>query len=202
MGSDDTLADIFDAMFSAVDASNADPADSVNQTAGGGTSTSAADFTNVGGVCKPKNFPALSAAREFQRQLNRVAQARGFSKISSDGAIGPATLALLRRVQSVSAGAVMGDPSACTGVAPDVDILAGQVKAVADSLGAPATVSEPLGIALPTILTKSNKTVLAPDAGIMGELATMSRIEKLALLGLAGGLGYLLMTMRKKPRRK
>jgi hypothetical protein len=198
VGSDDTLADIFDAIFGAVDASSADPADAVGQTAGGGTSTSAADFTNIAGVCKPKNFPALAAAREFQRQMNRVAQVKGFSKISSDGAIGPATLALLRRVQAVASGGVMGDASACTGVAPDVDILGGQVKALADSLGAPATVSEPLALALPTIVTKSNKTVLAPDAGILGELATMSSIEKLALLGLAGGLGYLLLGMKKR----
>jgi hypothetical protein len=198
VGSDDVLMDIFDAMFSAVDAANVAPTDNVNQVAGGGTSTSSADFTNLAGVCKPQNFPALAAAREFQRQMNRVAQVKGFGKVSSDGAIGPATLALFRRVQAVATGSVMGDPSSCMGVAPDVDVLAGQIKAVADSLGAPPTVSEPFALSLPTIITKSNKTVVAPDAGLLGSLATMSGVEKLALLGVAGGIGYLLLTTKKR----
>lgn len=198
VGSDDTFADIIDALFEAAGVAEAKPSDNVDQTAGGGTSTSAADFTNVAGVCKPRNFPALNAAQEFQRQMNRVAQVKGFGKVSTDGAIGPATLALFRKVQSLSAGSVMGDPSSCMTVAPDVDVIGGQVKAVADSMGAPATVSEPLAISLPTIITKSNQKVVAPNAGILGSLATMSGIEKLALLSVAGGIGYLLLTKRKR----
>jgi hypothetical protein len=200
VGSDDALDDIFTVMFSWVDAANANPTDNVNQTAGGGTSTSAADFTSIGGVCKPQNFPALTAAREFQRQMNRVAQVKGFSKVSSDGALGPATLTLFRSVQAASAGSVMGDPSSCMGVAPDVDVLGAQIKTLADSLGAPATVSDPVGISLPTIVTKSGQRVVAPDSGILGAFAMMPAIEKLALLGVAGGIGYLLLS--KKKRRK
>ena len=188
----------------AVPASAADPTDNINQTEGGG-STSAADFTNVGGICKPKNLPTLAATRALQNQLNRVAQVKKFGKIVTDGSVGPATLALFRKVQSAAgAGAIMGDPSTCMGIAPDVDVLSAQVKAYADTLGAPATVSGATSLSAPTILTKSGKTVLAPDAAgsISGALATLTGTEKLALLGIGGGVAYLLYTRSKKKRRK
>jgi hypothetical protein len=182
----------------AVDPSEADPADNINQTANG-TSTSAADFTVVNGVCKPQNFPALAASRNFQSQLNRVAQIKGFSKITTDGALGTATMTLFKQVQSAApAGQIMGDSSSCMGVAPDVDVLGQQIQAFADSLGAPATVSGPaLSLSTPSIVTKSGKTIVAPDAGIMGDLAKLSGVEKLALLGLAGGIGYMMLTKKK-----
>ncbi|HMG58030.1 MAG TPA: hypothetical protein VK601_31230 [Kofleriaceae bacterium] len=193
---------LFDEIVSVLFGVDLDPNDNVDQTASGGTSTSASDFTNIGGVCKPQNFPALAASRELQNQLNRVAQMKGFSKISSDGAIGPGTLTLFRQVQAIAAGSVMGDASACTGIAPDVDVLSVQVKAVADSLGAPATVSGPLFSNPPSILTKSGKTVVPPDAGVLGMLGQLSGVEKIAIVGLAGGIGYLLMTGAKKRRGK
>lgn len=184
----------------AIPASQADPADNVNQTATGG-STTAADFVTVGNVCKPANFPALGFARAFQGQLNRVAQVKGLGKVSTDGAIGPATLALFRQVQTgAPAGQIMGDASSCLNIAADVDVLGQQVQVYADALGAPATVSGPaLSLSPPAITTKSGKTVLAPDAGFTGDLARLSGVEKMALLGVAGGVGYLLF--KKKPRR-
>jgi hypothetical protein len=183
-----------------IGAEKPDPSDNVDQTAGGGTSTSAADFTSVGGICKPQNFPALNAVREFQRQLNRVAQVKKLAKTAVDGAIGAGTLGLFRQVQSSSSGSVMGDPSTCMGVAPDVDVLAAQIKDLADALGAPASVSGPLTLALPTIVTKSGKIVVAPNSGIAASLASMSGIEKIAIAGVAGAIGYLVFT--KKKRRK
>jgi hypothetical protein len=201
MGDGDPVGDLLALFDGVIPADKADPADNVNQTVGGGVSTSASDFTSAGGVCKPMNFPALAASRALQSQLNRVAQMKGFGKVATDGAIGPGTLALFRQVQSISAGGVMGDASNCMGVAPDVDVLAGQVQSVADSLGAPATVSGPvLSLSVPTIKTKSGKTVAAPDSGLLGSMASMSGLEKLALLGVAGGIGYLLLS--KKKRRK
>jgi hypothetical protein len=176
------------------------PSDNVTQTTGGGATTSASDFTSVGGVCKPMNFPALNAVRAFQQQLNRVAQVKGLSKTSVDGAIGPGTLALFRQVQSLAAGSVMGDGSTCLGVAPDVDVLGAQIKDLADTLGAPATVGEPIGITVPTIVTKSGKVVVAPTGGVAASLASMSGIEKIAILGVAGAIGYLVLG--KKKRRK
>ena len=188
----------------AVSISEVELSDNINQTDGGG-STTAADFTNVGGVCKPKNLPTLAAARALQGQLNRVAQVKKFDKIVADGSVGPATLALFRKVQSAAgAGAIMGDPSSCMGVAPDVDVLSAQVQAYADTLGAPKAVSGPASLSAPTILTKSGKTVVAPDAAgsIAGSLAMLSGIEKMALLGVGGGIVYLLYTRSKKKRRK
>lgn len=187
----------------AIDASQAPPADNVMQTTTGGNSTTAADFVNVGGICKPQNFPALDAVRLFQGQLNRVAQMKGFSKVSVDGAVGPSTLALFRKVQSsASPGTVMGDASSCMGVAPDVDVLGQQIQQFADSLGAPAVVAGPtLSLSAPTIKTKSGQTVLAPDAdGIAASLAKLSGTEKIALLG-AAGLGLLYLTKRKKGKK-
>jgi hypothetical protein len=201
------MGDVFDELATffgeepAGDASSADPADAVNQTANGGTTTTAADFLPVGGVCKPTNFPALAMVSEFQAQLNRVAQVKGFAKIAVDGAIGPGTLALFRQVQTASAGAVMGDGSSCMGVAPDVDVVGAQIKAMADGLGAPANVRPALSIKAPTIVTKSGKTLVAPNAGIAGSLATMSGLEKVALLGVAGGIGYLLLQPGKRRKR-
>ena len=203
MGDGEPADDIITLLFGELlPADQAPPTDNVNQTTGGGASTSASDFTSAGGVCKPMNFPALAASRALQSQLNRVAQVKGFGKVATDGAIGPGTLALFREVQALSAGGVMGDPSSCMGVAPDVDVLAAQVQALADSLGAPATVSGPvLSLSVPSIKTKSGKTVVAPDAGLLGGMASLSAVEKLALLGVAGGIGYLLLSKSKKRRK-
>lgn len=185
----------------AVPSSAAPASDNVNQTATGYT-TSAADFTSVNGVCKPRNFPALASSRAFQGQLNRVAQMKGFAKVGTDGAIGPATLALFKKVQAAApAGSIMGDGASCMTVAPDVDVLGQQVQSYADSLGAPAQVGGPaLTTSVPTITTKSGATVLAPDAGLMGSLATLSSVEKLALLGVAGGIVYMLVKKRQPKR--
>ena len=180
--------------------------DNINQTSTG-TTTSASDFTSVNGVCKPMNLPALATAMAFQGQLNRVAQIKGFTKVGVDGAIGPATLALFKKVQAAApAGSIMGDAGSCMTVAPDVDVLGQQVQSFADTLGAPTTVSGPsLSLSVPTITTKSGATVVAPNAGILGSLATLSPVEKLALAGLAGGIGYVLWTKHSKhskPSRK
>lgn len=187
--------------LTAPSAADADPADNINQTEGGGTSTTVSDFTSVGGVCKPKNLPALAAARAFQSQLNRVAQVKGWSKIATDGSIGPATLTLFRKIQSAAgAGTIGGDASSCLYIAADSDVLAAQVQAYADSIKAPATVSAAMSLSPPSILTKSGKTVIVPDGGIAASLATLSGIEKIALVGVVGGIGYLLLHRRKKRR--
>jgi hypothetical protein len=147
------------------------------------------------------NFPALDAVRAFQMQLNRVAQVKKLPKTAVDGAIGPGVLGLFRQVQSIAGGSVMGDGSTCMGVAPDVDVLAGQIKDLADTLGAPATVGGPIGITVPTIVTKSGKIVVAPTGGMAASLASMSGIEKIAIVGVAGAIGYLLLAKAKKKRR-
>ncbi len=87
MGDDqDGLAMVSSWFDDVLSADKADPTDNVNETTGGGTSTSVSDFVAVGGVCKPRNFPALYAVKELQNQLNRVAQMKGFGKIPADDA--------------------------------------------------------------------------------------------------------------------
>lgn len=175
--------------------------DAVDQTVGGGTSTSVADFVSTGGSCKPRNIPALNAVRELQRQLNRVADVKGFGLVSVDGSIGPATLALFRRVQAASAGSVMGDASSCITVAADSDVIAAQVKNLADAMGADEHVADPITLNVATVVTKSGKTLAAPDQGILGALAMLSPFEKAALAATAGGIAYLLFTLPAKGRR-
>jgi len=181
----------------AISADAASPFDNINQTTTG-TSTSISDFVMINGVCKARNFPALAAVRAFQGQLNRVADAKGYSKVATDGAVGPATMTLFRKVQAAApSGQIMGDASACVTISADVDVLGQQIQSFADALGAPTTVSGPLSLTPPSITTKSGANVIAPDAGLTGDLAKLSSVEKLALLGLAGGIGYMALRKRK-----
>jgi hypothetical protein len=137
--------------------------------------------------------------RSFQAQLNRVAQIRGFAKVASDGAVGPATLALFKKVQAaMPAGSINVNPD-CLAIAADVDVLGQQIQQFADSLGAPPQVAGPVtgALSVPSIKTKSGATVVAADAGVLGSLATLSGAEKLALLGMAGGVGYMLLKKKR-----
>jgi hypothetical protein len=172
-----------------------------------GVTTTSSDFVNRNGVCRPINKPALYAVQEFQSQLNRVAQVKGFPKTAVDGDVGPGTVALFQKVQAVAgAGTIMGDASSCMGVAPDVDVIGEMIRQYADSIGAPAKVSPPLTSLgkTPTIFnpkTNQNVKVAArPGAGGLELFAGLGPLEKLALLGAFGGIAYL--TLGKKKRRK
>lgn len=183
------------------------PTDNVNVTADGSSSISISDFKNVGGTCKPMNFPALNFAKALQDQMNRVAQAKGWGKIAADGAIGPGTVALFAKIKAAFPQTVMGDTSSCSFIAADADVLAEQVRQVADSLKAPATVSAAPGAA-PSITTKSGAVVLAPTSSgtgvslIDGAIGGMSTGQKVVLAGLVGGIGYVLYKKSKKGSKK
>lgn len=168
-------------------------------TANGTGSITAADFkTLTGGVCKPTNLTALTFAKNLQNQLNRVAQVKGFSKVGVDGEIGPATGALFAKVQAAAGGSqIMGTPSSCTGIAPDADVLGSQVQVYADSLGAPLAVSpSQFALKAPTIVRPNGQEVA--ETGLMGAFDQLQPIEKAAMLGVVGGIGYLLFTAKKK----
>ena len=183
------------------------PSDNVNGTADGSGSISISDFKNVGGVCKPMNFPALNFAKALQQQMNRVAQVKDWSKVSEDGAIGPGTVALFAKIKAAFPTTVMGDTSSCSYLAADADVLAEQVRQVADSLKAPAQVSPAPGAA-PSIVTKSGQTVIAPVSGGTGSsvidstFGGMTSGQKVVLAGLVGGIGYVLYKKSKKGSRK
>lgn len=168
-------------------------------TASGGSSISSDDFTARAGVCKPNNLTALSYVKELQRQLNRVAQAKGFPRVGVDGEIGPGTLSLFAKVQAAAGGSqIMGTPSSCLGVAPDADVLSAQVQSYADSIRAPVKASPPLGIKAPTIV-KPNGVEVA-EAGVMDAFGQLPTLEKLAVVSVLGGIGYLLVTGKRKRR--
>jgi hypothetical protein len=150
-------------------------------------------------VCKPTNLTALNHAKYLQQQLNRVAQAKGFPKVGVDGEIGPGTLSLFGKVQAAAGGSViMGSPLSCMGVAPDADVLGAQVHGYANSIGAPAVASQALAVKAPTIVRPSGQEV--SETGIMGAFGQLPTIEKLAVVGVAGGIGYLLLTAKKKAK--
>lgn len=170
-----------------------------------GNSISMSDFKSIGGVCKPMNFPALRYVQEMQRQMNRVAAKKSFGKIGVDGAVGPGTLTLLKKIQAASAGEVMGNTSSCIYVAGDADVIGDQVKAYADSIGAPATTTAPPSV--PQVVTATGAVLAAPPgsgaaAGITGAFSGMTGTQKVALAGMVGGIGYLIHKKMKKGKRR
>lgn len=193
-----TIIDNIKAATTAVAATAVSAADgNLNLSASGGTSISAADFNPS--TCKPYNFVALKYVQALQSQLNRVAAAKGFSKIGVDGQVGPGTLSLFKKVQGAFPSTVMGDASSCLNISADADVLSAQVQSVADTLGAPATVAAASSKAA-TIMTKTGTTVLppgAPPASIAGAFSGISVTQGLALAAV-GGLGYHLWSKRKK----
>lgn len=167
-----------------------------------GTTTTASDFKAIAGVCKPTNFPALELSKELQRQLNRVAKAKGFTRVVVDGAIGAGTLALFKQVQALTKGALMGDPSSCMGVAPDVDVLAAQAKQFADSINAPADGGGPLSLSPPTIVNPATGQTASKGGvagGVLDAFSNMGTIEK---IGVAAALGAAAYYAFGKKRRK
>lgn len=171
-------------------------------TASGGTSISAADFTTLpSGVCKPTNLTALGYVRSLQSGLNRVAGVKGFGKIGVDGEVGPGTLALFAKVQAAAGTQIMGSPSSCMGIAPDADVLAAQVHAFATSIGAPPEGSaQLLAVHAPTIVRPNGQEVA--ETGIMGAFERLQGIEQVAVIGVAGAIGYLFFTAKKKRKGK
>jgi hypothetical protein len=164
------------------------------------------DSTKFPGICKPANKETLDVVVKFQKQLNRVAQAKGFTKIGPDGDIGPGTLALFRQVQSASSGTVEGNGQSCTGIAnqslPDISL---EVEALADVLGAPTTVSGPAPATPPSFVNKQGGLTINPTAGagsILDVVKGMSTPMKVAMGGITLGIGYLLFTGVSKSKKR
>ncbi len=61
--------------------------------------------------------------------------------------------------------------------------------------------SAPLTLTPPTIVTKSGLVVVAPNSGLAASLAAMSGIEKIAIAGVAGAIGYLVLTSKRRRRK-
>lgn len=168
------------------------------------TTVATSDFVSTGGVCKPKNKPALEAARKLQAQLNRIAKVRLLTPVSVDGEIGAVTLFLFRAVQGFAGQAggdlSIADASNCLFIAGDSDVLSEAARQYADQIGAPAVApSPPLAKPLTVIHPVTGAPVVVHQANVAGQQAAlsdtlkgMSGTQQVILVGLMGGIGFML----------
>lgn len=156
----------------------------------------ASDFncTRYPGVCKPTNANALAITQECQRQLNRVAQAKGLAKITVDGDVGPKMLALAKSAMGVTGGVKE--------LALGVDSLSVMAATVATSNNVPATVSQPKPIVQPSYIPPGAPAPIpvAAAGGIIPPLFGLSSTNTLILVGAVGLIAY--KKFSKKGRRK
>lgn len=185
----------------------ADPADPSSSDEIAMNNPDASSFKQVGNICKPLTFSSLAAAQELQRQLNRVAAVKGFSKIAIDGGIGPGTMTLFGQVQGISASGITS-AAACMTVGAACLIFASQIQAYADSIGAPTLVPAPSSPAPISLATAAGNVVKAPLAtqaaaslDVLG-LGNLSGTEQLLLAAAAVGVGYFLFRGSSKSKSK
>lgn len=141
----------------------------------------------IPGVVKPMDAATLDLFKELQRQLNRVAQAKGYPKIDVDGRIGPGTVKLYQRAFNQ------------TNLTPDtVALVASSVvqsaKALADQAKVPATVPGPVVPLSPPSTANPDGTVADPPGiGLLGLVPGLAaaipggNLGFLAAIGLVGG---------------
>ena len=166
-------------------------------------STRGADlqFKVVSGVCKPMNEPTLRVVQDLQRQMNRVAQVKGFTKLQVDGDIGSNTVSLLKSVKAAAGGRVTTDTTSCSTVGPSAKVAAAEVKAFADSIGAPSSTSAPALTSQPSIVTPAGLVKpVAASAGLIDAVKGMPLPMKVAFGGIMAGIGYFVFF--DKPRGK
>ncbi len=155
--------------------------------------------TKIPGVCKPSDFSTLAKFKALQEQINRLAQVKGTPKIAVDGDLGAGTVSAYNKAMGTGL-------SSCSQLAGAVSAFTAQVRMAADSAGAPSRVSGPAPTTAPSIVTPAGSLVVAPPgagnpmaASVYDAFGSLGGIGKIAALGIAGGIGYLLL---KKKRRK
>lgn len=168
-----------------------------------GLSSAANWVTSTSGVCKPANAATLSAAKDFQRAINRCLDKLSTTKITVDGAIGSGTMGALSTISSsTSAGAYSLGPSSvnwgggCTVVVAQIDVLTTRLNQLADWLGAPSSVGSPAPSSTPTFV---NPVTGQPQQQGMTDSLTdffqnMSTMEQAGIAALAVGIGYFAFT--------
>jgi hypothetical protein len=156
-------------------------------------------FKSMNGVCYPQTTAGSQAVQTLQRQMNRIAAVNGFTKVSPDGYVGPATLALLTQISA--------DLSStnCLNVAPYAAERAAVVQSMADAMGAPSAGSSspaPSGNA-GGIVTPSGKIVQGPvqTGSILDPFNALSTPEQVGVVALGAGILYMLFTGSKKAAR-
>ncbi len=140
-------------------------------------------FVNVGGVCRATDSATLDQFKNLQRQLNRVADVKGYTKIGPDGVIGNLTLTLLNQVLNQGLG--------CSDVANQIDALTTAATTMADSLGASSSVSSPAPAKRPAIVNMSTgkvtpQPVTTSLSDTFKNLSTFQKIVGGIVLGVGG----------------
>lgn len=152
--------------------------------------------TKYAGVCKPTNQSTLDVVRGLQRQINRVLSAKKISLIAEDGDIGAGTVKALDQALGKSTGLT------CMMLAVEADTFTESLRALANSLGAPAVVVAPKPPKPSTFIDPgTNLDVLAKPPGISAGLTdafkNMSTTSLLIMGAAAVGAGYYLT---RKPK--
>jgi hypothetical protein len=167
--------------------------------------------TSSTGVCKPANSATLSAAKDFQRAVNRCLNKLSTTALAVDGAIGAGTMSALSTIaNSTSAGAYQLGLSnvnwggGCTVVVSQLAVLTQRLSDLADWLGAPSSVSSPSPASTPTYIDPITKQATTQDlAGSVGDFfQNMSTMEQAGVAALAVGIGYFAYTSFGKKKRK
>jgi hypothetical protein len=146
------------------------------------------DWKVVGTVCQPTSTQVLDRYYEFQRQLNRIAEVKGYSKIWVDGRIGPATLKLYSQA---TGGSLIPN---CSQLAVQLNTrVLSDLRAKADALNAPAVVKEPVTAAfVPKSTANSDGTVDNPPGFLLSLFgdSLFSMLAGPAGLVVAAGMGF------------
>lgn len=165
------------------------------------SSAGAGDFIVIGNACKPRNKPALDAAKLLQLQLNRLGRAKGAGTITVDGDIGPQTLGLLARVSPASSSAN------CQALTAQLGAVTAALQSVADSAGAPQTSAQDLAKAAQAgamhVAATNGKTYQFKPPGVHASL--MDKVKSLPdttkiILGGAALLGGIFAFKRLRAR--
>jgi len=171
--------------------------------------------TKYPGICKPSTITALAAFKRLQTQLNRVAYAKGLSTIAVDGDIGPGTVSLVNKLapslitdattkmQLASATKVATSTmNGCVSLASVADVVADVAESYAGTLKAPEKAPAPAPTKPPTLVSSSGQeSAPPPGADILSAFTSASTPMKLAMVAVAGGVGYYLYKGHKKRRR-
>lgn len=163
-------------------------------------------WKNVNGICYGQTTDFLGTIKSLQRQLNRVADAKGIALIGVDGSVGPATLALMSQVGGMGAYAQVatGTPSSCSTVCSGIYAYIAATQSFADGLGASSSVSSPAPATTPSWFDPAKQAVVPqPVTASVGDLfANLSSTTQMAVMGGAGLLAWWAYNDSKKSRRK
>jgi hypothetical protein len=168
--------------------------------------------TTYPGICRPSNKGALAIFKNLQAQLNRVAQGAGLSKITVDGDLGNATLALFGKIAAfLSQGGVSIDPArnmliqagayGCVEIARNADALAMAATGVANQMNIPPKISQPSGVSTIAMPGGGTQKITTPTPAAASLVDSLSGMDPTTLLMAAGAVGAVIYFSGGKGKR-